>query len=582
MVVVKPWSLADKKRKGLIPQFVPKAPSISTPPTGATYSVDVSTKDSFNIDPNKSTATKTYSNPQQVVNGKAIPINPSQFPKGIVPQTATIQPKYSGMTQVATKNTPFVYRPTTRNANIMPQVDYTDILQLDKQGLQDYIDMADIMSKQGKALGVENEFKLRKAAGLLQNMNATEQKNPYDDAIKSIQDQMDEIRMTRQNDVNSLSDLERQRLDAKFNRDAEATQRSGERVKQSVQSALSFSGFGRSTFNADKQQEIQENVEWIIQWLANTRDLEYQAYQMKLNGATNEELAPYVTQIAQMQADSKKYLIDSAIKINQEQNKLGLDTQTRVENIIKFSNSLPQWDYESLDPKTQKKVDNYAKSVINANGDIDENLLKSIESPLLWIVLQRAGENRKPKEEFQFIAADKYWPDRVWNKTTWQIIRDPNIVNQYRGKVWAWVWGTWAGTVQWNDMLDRLNRIKTALSWNEFAPLSTVLMTPDVKADIEFLKNTLALWSMAEAKKKGITFGSMTNAEWDMLKKSQIALNPLMQKDSSIREVNRLITWLGWNPANNSAWNTNTNKINLPPTKWSTKEWVNKALSLMD
>jgi hypothetical protein len=38
-----------------------------------------------------------------------------------------------------------------------------------------------------------------------------------------------------------------------------------------------------------------------------------------------------------------------------------MDFQTKVENILKLANSIPSQSYDSMDKKTQKEIDNYAK-----------------------------------------------------------------------------------------------------------------------------------------------------------------------------------------------------------------------------
>lgn len=454
-VAPKVWSLAYKKRMGLIPQFwqQPSIASNVTPPAGA-YSVDVTHWDSWNIDPTKSGSTKTYSNATQYNNGVGTPIQkPENFlvPKG---QTYT-WPSYSFQNK-ASKGQPVVFRPTVwTNLNKIP--DYTDILQLDKKGLQDYIDMYDINSKKWVKITPQDEFKLRKAGQLLQEQSVV---NPYEEIAKKAQADYEELKLKSTNDINSQAELKKAQLDAKFQQDQAQIQRQWERVKQATQSALSFSGFGRSTFNAEKQAEIQSNVEWTINSLAQAKDLEYQKYMSELQWASAEQLWALSSQIAWLQAQSKQFIVDSAYKINQEQGQLWMDAQSKIENIIKLANSIPSQSFESMDKKTQKEIDNYAKSVINTNGDIDENLLKMIPAALLPTVLQRAGETRvaPANGDYQFLEADKFNPARIFDKKTGKIIRDPAIVAQYApwgmwGGSWVGGWAAWTGT-PWASEID--------------------------------------------------------------------------------------------------------------------------------
>jgi len=65
-----------------------------------------------------------------------------------------------------------------------------------------------------------------------------------------------------------------------------------------AQKAMSFSGLGRSTYNATQQQEIQARVSKQQAMLDSEMTAAMEQYRARINGATEETLQAYDQQIA--------------------------------------------------------------------------------------------------------------------------------------------------------------------------------------------------------------------------------------------------------------------------------------------
>lgn len=576
---------------------------------------------------------------------------------------------------------------------------------MDERGLQDYIDKLDVSIQNWYKPTAAEQYKVRKAAQELQAKKTTNS-NPYESVIAQAQADYDAIKKKLEEWNATAAELKKKELDLLYQRQAAEQQAQGERQKSSVQSALSFSGFWRSTFNADKQLEIQKDVDSTIESLWTARDLEYQRYLQEQAGATAEQLQPLNAQIAALQGEAKKFIIESAMKMNDEQIKQGMDYGTKVENILKLANAASADGYEQLEWSVKKKVDWWAKAVINQSWDIDENLLKIVPSYLVPIVMQRAGETRQAQWDFAHSDANEYGDGVIYNKKTGEIIKtiprnQASKYNKLDGDtlydettwliIWQWqtatgdlsvyasqypreaslknnnpAWITrneafasrldaawipyekwtprpaneggayfwfpdieswfaaydllrsspsytnltlWQALNRWNtgstskwygnqiswqvgidpntkvsqltpeelrsiqmaqlkrespwmykilnqaatewqpqqaevdlntELVNRIDRIQQAA--NKSLIRGTNLLDPDIKADIDFIKNNLMLKTFAEAKAAGVTFGAASNAEWEALRASATSISPYMSKKALTTELNRLKT----------------------------------------
>lgn len=88
------------------------------------------------------------------------------------------------------------------------------------------------------------------------------------------------------------------------------------------------------------------------------------------------------------------------------------------------------------------------------------------------------------------------------------------------------------------DLLDRLDTLDKAIAW--WIRSSNVIINPDTKAHYNFIKKNLTLDTLQAAKKQGATFGSMSDAERDILAQAATSLSPLLSKTAFRSELQRI------------------------------------------
>ena len=143
----------------------------------------------------------------------------------------------------------------------------------------------------------------------------------------------------------------------------------GERESQAVQGALSFSGFGRSTYNAGKQGEIQENVTKTVQQYQAAKDMQMELFKRQLEGADEETLQSMQQGINDLRTQAQQFELDSAVKV------ADLNMKNQVNAVDAINNVL-----QTLGPQS------------STGSQVDEGLTKLISDGYLY----RSDENGMP------------------------------------------------------------------------------------------------------------------------------------------------------------------------------------------
>lgn len=157
-----------------------------------------------------------------------------------------------------------------------------------------------------------------------------------------------------------------------------------------MQDALSFSGFGRSTFNAAKQAEIQGNAEAIKKTAFDARTAELERYKAELAGATREQLAVYDNYINNLKAQSAQYAVSSAEQLNQMNMENAVSYQEKVDNILALSYMMQQQEVP-LSDEDMMLAASYGQLLIDDNGKINTELLKSLPPNISGEALKQAA-----------------------------------------------------------------------------------------------------------------------------------------------------------------------------------------------
>lgn len=292
---------------------------------------------------------------------------------------------------VATAQNPVINRTkTVKEPEGYTQVDYSNIDSMDKNGLQDYVDYYQIKTRKGGSLTTEEERQLMRAQRKLGALAVTAQTDPY---VQGLADKQAEKEAkaaelaAKSNDVIAAKQAE---LDSSYGQQEQQARDAGERTREAAQSVLSFSGFGRSTYSAKQQADIQAATEQNIRILGDKKRLELEKFKAEQNGANEELLQMYDKQIGDLSLAHAKYLGDTAQKINEYNQKSAATYQDKVDDLLTLATM--NMSVNDLTPDELNKANTYGELMIDENGNLNDALLKTLPPRLQAAALQAAAK----------------------------------------------------------------------------------------------------------------------------------------------------------------------------------------------
>lgn len=197
-------------------------------------------------------------------------------------------------------------------------------------------------------------------------------KSAYDASIaatqgqaKTLEEQKAATAAQQEIDRKSLLDKQEDVYRGQVNAQELRAQQAGERESQAVQDALSFSGFGRSTYNADKQALIAQNTNDSIKAYNDAKDLAMERYKQELEGADQTELDNIQARIDDLNTQADQMTIDSAIKVAELNAENAVPFADALDNIAKL---FPTSTQNKIDAETSKLLGYVADSYGNAIG----------------------------------------------------------------------------------------------------------------------------------------------------------------------------------------------------------------------
>lgn len=140
--------------------------------------------------------------------------------------------------------------------------------------------------------------------------------------LEQRQAELDELRAKKDKDDAELIRQKEIELKNKYDILRAEQEKSAQREKTVTQQSTSFSGFGRSTFSADQQVEIQKRADRALEALTAKEQLELEAYRMELEGAEPESIATVKARINELNDTAtalKQQAIENAANISAQQ-----------------------------------------------------------------------------------------------------------------------------------------------------------------------------------------------------------------------------------------------------------------------
>lgn len=299
--------------------------------------------------------------------------------------------------------------------------DFTDVDSLDQDWLQAYVDQMDYKTRTGWEITEKDYLGLQRARRRLVADQGTTI-NPYDSAISDATSRRDAEADRAAKQASNIYNTQVSDIEARARRSAAEQQQAWDKTMQAVQSPLSFSWFGRSTYAAEKQAEIQDAVNQNVNIINNQRDAEIARAQAERDNAPAEVLASYDEYINWLTVESQKYQSEMVQQMNEYNAQNTMDYQEKIDNIMQLSMQF-QDSQRDLTPEEMKQVESYATLAINNDWEINESFLKNVPPYMMGAVMNKAAEIRGAtpnKSEFWFINA---WEGQiaVTDPTTWEV-----------------------------------------------------------------------------------------------------------------------------------------------------------------
>ena len=468
-------------------------------------------------------------------------------------------------------------------------------LQFDINDPQDYLDRLQARTAlTWQQLTQEEYYNMLKAQRAIQQQ---QYKNPYEDYLKQLQQQLQEAQnRERQRDEQALSAYTN-RLNSEYSNLISQQNQMWEASKSAAQNVYSFSGFGRSSAAANKQAEIQDSTNRAIQALNQQKLAEIDLKRAEVEWADGDELTYLRNQMNTYNQAATQWQLQALSQMAEANAAAGNDAVTSIMNMLNAaSNSWIDitWDwYERIITAFNGMTPEQQDAYLSTLSPTDQLLV-------LWWAANSADWN------YKFVSATKYQKAWYFNEKTWEFFPlswggsygwGSGWSGGWSSSWWNSQWWSWWAEVMQNSTtralnalynLPRASRLQIKEAEN-VATLNSVLWNANSYYD--YLRDNLTLSNFLNMKKNWATFGSMSNAEWEIvwnaatnLKREQwdeawkatikeiannmwITLNPTTYKSSILWWIKEVSPSTSTTTNNSTNTNTNTNTTNNWPSQ---------------
>lgn len=320
--------------------------------------------------------------------------------------------------KVATKQNPVVdmSKPKPDAWNVLDNAPTFDFASQSDWQLQDLVARWTVNKW---TLTQQDQFKMFRAQQELNNRQLQASQNIGKDWWPMAQDIANEEakRVAREAELAkqtaTLVDKRRAELDAQFARQKAEQEKLWQDTMSAAQGVLSFSWFGRSTYAAEKQADIQEWVNSMITSLWAQRDAELAKYEAERQWADALTLASMDENINAMKLKNYELVNTMTSNMNTYNQQNAKNMQEKLDNILWLAISLPVWE---MTEEELAQAQNYWTLLIDENGNIDNDFAKTIPPKLLWTALQMAAEakgaiEKKPETVELWDELFQQWED---------------------------------------------------------------------------------------------------------------------------------------------------------------------------
>jgi len=206
--------------------------------------------------------------------------------------------------------------------------------EFDASDPQDFLFRMDAKRAVGGTLSENEIYNYLRAQKANASLPGQDPQSMVQTNIDSENARLAELQAKKAKDDSDLMAIKELQLKKKFEIMRQDQTDSADREKKVTQSATSFSGFGRSTFSADQQVEIQKRADRAIEALGAQEQLELEAYRMQLAGAEPEAMEVIRTRISEMQQLAAELKADAIRNAAEMSDQAGAGYQETVNNLM--------------------------------------------------------------------------------------------------------------------------------------------------------------------------------------------------------------------------------------------------------
>lgn len=383
--------------------------------------------------------------------------------------------------------------------------------------------------------------------------------NPFADQLASQNALIEETKASQMSAREKQIAQKQQELDAKYWALTSAAQQAGERQKGAAQRSTSFSWFGRSTFNADQQVQIEQSTSQALQQLEAAKQMELQAYQAELEGADAETLSSMYDQITQTQQAANKRQLEAIAKTAEINAGMGTSMQEAINNLLSSASQAGM----AIWPDDAKNLEIIATSVAGMSPEQRETYLAQFDETTRALIEWAAAASGGQWEAAKTISIGSGRSEKVYQRNP-ETQRYDIPVGWAAFGWWGWVWWGAGGTKNiplWDlnsDILSNLYSVATAVAKSPIRS-SNIFTNPDIRFKLDFIKSNLTVDKIWELKRSWVSLWALSDSERVALANTIGNLNSWISKDVALEQINRMIR---------NAWG-------MPITKEEAKKWVN-------
>lgn len=432
-------------------------------------------------------------------------------------------------------------------------------LQYDANNPWDFIKRINARKALGGKLSEDDIYNYQVALEAQQKSQTDMSQNPFADQLAQQNALIEQTQASQMSAREQQIARKQQELDAKYGSLKTAAQDAGRRQQEAGQTATSFSGFGRSTFNADQQVQIEKSTSQALQQLEAAKQMELEAYQAELEGADAETLSAMYSQITQTQLEANKRQLEAIAKTAEINAGMGSSMQEAINNLLSSASQSGM----AIWPDDAKNLEIIATSVAGMTPEQRQTYLAQFDETTRALIEWAAAAAGWKWEAAKTQSVGSGKSERVYQ-------RNPETQRYDIPVGWAWFgwggWWSWGGAwgstnvPLWPMNADLLSNLyKVARSVANSSVRSSWLIDPDAKLALWYITSNLTLEKITNLKKNWVSLWALSEWEWAALASSIGEIWPGNSKDVALEQLNRMIR---------NAWG-------IPLSKEDAKKWVN-------